>query len=123
MTKPTRTLSRFAATLIAIFSLIQGAFAASGDFFGGTGEEGAMPKVAASGTLGSNVTKIIDYFLGFLGLIAVAFVIYGGVLMVTSAGNEEGVGKAKKILTYAAIGIVLIMLSYTIVTFVTSALG
>lgn len=78
---------------------------------------------AAQGSLGQNVTTILNYALGFLGLVAVGFIIYGGVLMVTSAGNEEGVGKAKKIITYAAIGIVLIMLSYTIVTFVTSALG
>ena len=82
-----------------------------------------MPKAAASGSLGSNITKLIDYFLGFLGLIAVAFIIYGGVLMVTSGGNEDAVGKAKKIITYAAIGIVLIMLSFAIVSFVTNALG
>ncbi len=97
---------------------------ASGGFFEQQGGNVSTIKVVRSqNDLGGNIVQLIDYFLGFLGLIAVAFIIYGGVLMVTSAGEEEGVGKAKKIITYAAIGIVIIMLSYTIVTFVSSALG
>lgn len=95
----------------------------SGGFFGGTDAEATTITVAKTTSLGANITSLINYFLGFLGLIAVAMLIYGGVLMVTSGGNEEGVGKAKKIITYAAIGIVIIMLSYSIVTFVTSALN
>ena len=58
-----------------------------------------------------------------LGLVAVAFLIYAGILMVTAGGAEEQVTKARKIIMYAVIGIVIILLSYTIVTFVTSALG
>jgi type IV secretory pathway VirB2 component (pilin) len=80
-------------------------------------------EAAARGTLGQNITTIINYFLGILGLIAVAFLIYAGVMMVTAGGNEEQINKAKKIITYAVIGIVIILLSYSIVTFVTSALG
>jgi len=75
------------------------------------------------GTLGSNMTTMINYFLGILGLIAVAFLIYAGVLMVTAGGAEEQVTKARKIIMYAVVGIVIILLSYTIVTFVSSALG
>ncbi|MBI5421846.1 hypothetical protein HZA44_01795 [Candidatus Peregrinibacteria bacterium] len=84
---------------------------------------GAAPTVAAQGTLGQNISTIINYFLGILGLIAVAFLIYAGVLMVTAGGAEEQVTKARKIIMYAVIGIVIILLSYTIVTFVSSALG
>lgn len=64
------------------------------------------------------VIGIINYFLGFLGLIAVAFVIYAGVLMVTSQGEDENTGKAKKILLYAAIGIIIILMSFAIVNVV-----
>lgn len=84
---------------------------------------GTAPSAAAQGTLGQNITTIINYFLGILGLIAVAFLIYAGVLMVTAGGAEEQVTKARKIIMYAVIGIVIILLSYTIVTFVSSALG
>lgn len=95
----------------------------TGGFFETQGGDVKAIKTVRGESLGTNVTTLINYFLGFLGLVAVAFIIYGGVLMVTSAGEEEGVGKAKKIITYAAIGIVIIMLSYTIVTFVTSSLN
>jgi hypothetical protein len=66
------------------------------------------------------VLTIVNFFLGFLGLIAVLMVIYGGVLIVTSAGKEDQAGKGKKILTYAAIGIVIILLSFA---FVSTILG
>lgn len=66
------------------------------------------------------VLTIVNFFLGFLGLIAVLMVIYGGVLILTSAGNPEQAGKGKKILLYAAIGIVIILLSFA---FVSTILG
>lgn len=66
-------------------------------------------------SLRQTVVTIINYFLGFLGLLAVIMIIYGGFLYVSSAGNEENVGKAKKIILYAAVGIVMIALSYLIV--------
>ncbi|MBP9718185.1 hypothetical protein KBD59_02705 [Candidatus Gracilibacteria bacterium] len=61
------------------------------------------------------VLVILDFFLGFLGLLAVIMVIYGGFLYVSSAGNEDNVNKAKKILMYAAIGIILIIVSFALV--------
>lgn len=88
-----------------------------------TGSSTTSIKAVSQSGLAENIQTILNYALGFLGLIAVAFIIYGGILLVTSAGSDDAMGKAKKILTYAAIGIVIIMLSYTIVTFVTSALG
>lgn len=66
------------------------------------------------------ILTIVNFFLGFLGLIAVLMVIFGGVLIVTSQGNAETAGKGKKILTYAAIGIVIILLSFA---FVSTILG
>ncbi len=61
------------------------------------------------------VLTIIQYFLGFLGLLAVIMVIYGGITYVTSAGNDEAVGKAKKIILYSVVGIIVILLSFVIV--------
>lgn len=87
-----------------------------------TTDPSAPPDVVSTDTLGGTVTTIINYILGILGLVAVGFIIYAGVLMVTSAGNEEATGKAKKTITYAAIGILIILLSYSIVQFVTRVL-
>ncbi len=107
-----------AVTVSSFF--VSNAFAQGQNIF-----SGAQGQVAATagGTLGGNITTLINYFLGILGLVAVGFLIYAGVLMVTAGGAEEQVTKARKIITYAAVGIVIILLSYTIVTFVSSALG
>lgn len=73
------------------------------------------------GSLRSIVLKIVNFALTFLGLLAVVMVIYGGFLYVSSAGNEENVGKAKKILLYAAIGIVIIIASFALVNTILGA--
>jgi len=109
------------AAFVASF-LVNQAFAQSTGFLDNP-QGGTPPNVAAQGTLGANVTIIINYFLGILGLVAVGFLIYAGILMVTAGGAEESVTKARKIIMYAVAGIVIILLSYTIVTFVSSALG
>lgn len=98
-------------------------FAVNNAFAQGFFDQGSAPGVAAQGDLGTNITTIINYFLGLLGLVAVAFLIYAGVLMVTAGGNDEQVTKARKVIMYAVVGIVIILLSYTIVTFVTQAFG
>ncbi|MBU0577320.1 pilin [Patescibacteria group bacterium] len=115
-------IKKLSASLGAATLFANNAFAQSAAFFDNP-QTGTAPNVAAQGTLGQNITTMINFFLGLLGLIAVGFLIYAGVMMVTAGGNEEQVTKAKKIITWALIGIVLILLSYTIVQFVTSALG
>jgi len=42
-------------------------------------------------------------------------IIYGGFLYVSAAGNDEKIGKAKKIIMYAIVGIIVILLSFAIV--------
>lgn len=69
------------------------------------------------------ILTIINFFLGFLGLLAVIMVIYGGFLYVSSAGNEENVNKAKKILLYAVLGIVVIIISFALVNTLLKAGG
>ena len=87
-------------------------------------EDNPSPVASATGgeTSARNlVLTIVNFFLGFLGLIAVLMIIYGGILVVTSAGDSEKAGKGKKILLYAAIGIVIILLSFAFVATVLTA--
>ena len=65
--------------------------------------------------------RIVDYFLTFLGFIAVLMIIYGGILYVTAAGEQEKIDTAKKILMYAAVGIIVILLSFAIVNTIIGA--
>jgi len=83
--------------------------------------EGEDIHVVKTEDLRTNVLIIINYVSGFLGLISVAFIMYGGFLMVTSAGNEDKKKQATKILTYAVIGLFLVFLSYAIVAWVVGA--
>jgi hypothetical protein len=73
------------------------------------------------GSLKDLVKTILDYALTFLGFVCVVMVIYGGILYVTSAGNDDNAGKAKKILLYCAIGIILILVSYALVNTILGA--
>ena len=61
------------------------------------------------------VLKIINWVLFFLGLITTGFIIYGGFLYVTSAGNNENIEKAKKLIIYAIIGLIVIILAAVLV--------
>lgn len=70
-----------------------------------------------------DVVDIVNYALAFLGLLAVIFVIYGGFLMLTSGGEDDGISKGKKIIVGAAMGIVIILLSYGIVNVIVGAGG
>lgn len=79
-----------------------------GTLFGSTG-------LASAQTLPDLLVTTIDILLILAGMIAVLFVIIGGFQYLTSAGNEEQAEKGKKSLINAIIGIVVVILSYTII--------
>lgn len=77
--------------------------------------KGATSRWSDSNDIREVIKKIIDFILVFLGIIATAFVIYGGFLYITSQGDDGKTESAKKIMTYAAIGIVIILISFALV--------
>lgn len=96
----------------------------------------AMPAVAAAqinvdddtgttfgmGTadLESTVINVVQWVLGFLGLVAVIMILIGGFQWMTAGGNEEKVASAKKIISAAVIGLIVVLLAWAIVIFVVS---
>lgn len=68
------------------------------------------------------VMAVINVLLGFLGIIAIVIILYGGFVWLTAAGNEEKVSQAKKIITAGIIGLIIIFVSYAIAEFVISSL-
>jgi hypothetical protein len=64
------------------------------------------------------VTNIINIFLGFLSLIAVCLILYGGFIWMTSNGSEEKIATATTILRNAAIGLVIVLSAWGIAYFV-----
>lgn len=68
------------------------------------------------------VAKIINVFMGLLGLVAVVIVLYGGFLWMTAAGNEDRIEKAKKMIVAGVIGLAIILSAYAIARFVVDSL-
>ena len=64
------------------------------------------------------IGRIINFALGFLGVIAVALILYGGFKWMTAGGNEDKVGEAKKLITAGIIGLVIIVAAFAIASFV-----
>ncbi len=69
------------------------------------------------------VLNVIRWVLGILTLTAVVYMMYGGYLWLTAAGNEKRVEKAKQVILQAAIGLVIVLLAWAIVLFVTRSLA
>lgn len=62
--------------------------------------------------------NVVSWVLGMLALLAVVFIIYAGFVWMTAAGNEEKIERAKKIISSAVIGLVIVILAWAIVIFV-----
>jgi Zn-dependent protease with chaperone function len=64
------------------------------------------------------IVDIIKTVLGFLGIIATVIILFAGFKWMTSGGNEENVTSAKKMLIAGVIGLVIILFSYALATFI-----
>ncbi|OGL67009.1 hypothetical protein A2856_00785 [Candidatus Uhrbacteria bacterium RIFCSPHIGHO2_01_FULL_63_20] len=69
------------------------------------------------------IGNVIRVVIGFSGVLALASFIWGGILFLTAAGNEERVKKGKNTLIWASIGLVVLFTSYTLVNTIVSSLA
>lgn len=74
-------------------------------------------------SLSSLIGSIINVVLSLVGIIFLAFMVYAGMLWMTSRGEEEQVGKAQKIIYTSIIGLVITVSAYAITVFVTAKFG
>lgn len=93
---------------------------------GGGNDSGGV--VSLTNPLGSDdiptlAGRVIEAVLGIVGSLALIMFIYGGVIWMTAAGNEQSVTKGKNIVLWATLGLVVIFSSYALVKFVISAIG
>ncbi|MEI7620710.1 MAG: hypothetical protein WCJ57_04050 [Candidatus Falkowbacteria bacterium] len=68
------------------------------------------------------VARIINTAMMFLGIIAVVIILLGGFKWMTAAGNEDKVGEAKQLMGSGVIGLVIILASWGIASFVLNQL-
>jgi|GEM_PF-1480349 len=84
----------------------------------------AKPNALPSGTgatfsdkLASALGSIVGSFLAFLGIVFLILMIVGGVMWMSSAGDEKRLTKAKLMLTSAVIGLVIVLSAYAITAY------
>ena len=75
----------------------------------------------------SNLTelllKIMRGFIYITGIWAVAFIIIGGFKMVISQGNEEAVTAAKKSIMWSVLGLIVVLLAFSIIAIIQNLIG
>ena len=64
------------------------------------------------------VAAIIQALLGVVGAVTLLIFIWGGMKMIFSGGNEEKIKKGRDTLLWAAIGLAIILSSYSILQYV-----
>ncbi len=72
--------------------------------------------------LKTTIGNLIRVALGFLGVIAVVIMLYGGFKWMVAGGNDEKVGEAKRLIISGIIGLAIILSAYAITTFVISSI-
>lgn len=119
LTKKIAVFAVFASLLVLpLMAAAQSEFGLEGDFQSTL--SGTLPTTEAS--VPTVIAKLINWAMGFLGIIAVVIILAGGFMWMTAAGNEEKVGKAKKLLIAGIIGLVIILAAYVIATYVITQL-
>lgn len=132
LSKITYRATLAALSLQTLFST-KNVFAAEGDpvpttgaltadeLFGGAGASGADFAADAglsSGNLTSSIASIIRTALGFLGIVTVVIILYGGFLLMTAGGSEERIKDGKKFIIRGIIGLVIVVAAFSIAQFV-----
>lgn len=69
------------------------------------------------GCLGAIVIRVLDVVFFFLGAAVVIYLIFGALKFVTSGGDPKAVTSAKNTMTYALIGLVIILLAFLTLNF------
>ena len=69
------------------------------------------------------IGNVIKILLSFVGLLSVIFIVVGGIFYILSTGEPARIQKAKSIITNAIIGLIVALVSYAAVTFISGAIG
>ncbi len=100
-------------------SLLSPVFAQSDATFGlGRTAGAAGLKEIGGGDVPTLVGNVIGTALSMIGVLFFILMVYGGFLWMTARGNEEQTKKAFNTITAAVVGIIIVMASYAITTFV-----
>jgi len=88
----------------------------------GSTEVGSCSNPLSDQDIPSFLVRLIEVLLSVTGILAVLFIIIGGLRMITSAGDSTAVTAGKNTIKYALFGLILAVLSFAIVRVITNVL-
>lgn len=68
------------------------------------------------------IANIVRIILGFLGIVTIIIILYGGFIWMSSFGEEDKIDQAKKLISAGVIGLVIVLAAYALSSFVISSL-
>lgn len=69
------------------------------------------------------IPRLINLMLFIVGILAIVFLIFGGIRYVISGGDKSKVDAAKNTILYAIVGLVVAILGYAVVNWVIGVVG
>ena len=69
------------------------------------------------------INQILQMALAFGGIIAVFFIVWGGLKIVRSGGDAKQLDNARQTITYAIIGLIIVFMAYFIIMFISDITG
>lgn len=69
------------------------------------------------------VTNALQWFIGTAGVVALIFIVVGGVGYITSAGDSAKLQKSKNTILYALIGLIIVAISEILVSFISGIIA
>jgi len=105
----TKKFFHFFLTLLVLFALETVSAHAQLTFI-----KPAPTGISTNQDISQTVLLVSQWIINILGGVAILALIYGGARYIIAAGNEKEVEKAKEVIKYSVIGLVLVILSFTI---------
>jgi len=60
------------------------------------------------------ITNFLQWLLGIAGGVALLMLIYGGIIYITSTGDQQKMESGKRIVTWTIFGLIIILVSFSI---------
>ena len=116
-----KNLIATAVTIVVLFVVVLPALLLGGEAMAlntGLDDTAKAAQLPLTENIAQVIGQIIYAILGFLGIIFILLLIYGGFLRMTAQGDPGKIKTSYGIITSAVIGVVIILASYTITAFI-----